>query len=177
MTTTTLPFGRHKGQPLPSVPMDYLRWLAENAKLSSGLRTAVVAELQSRGVQAKEQTPPPPPRCWRCKDRTEVSYSWHEDSLGRRRIKRVCACGSSLGFAPHVPEFIAMADAAAAPTAILDVLTQCEERGIELVSDGKAVRVVSGWERLTPELKAKIGQCRHQLAKLIGNERAEVSRR
>jgi uncharacterized protein (DUF3820 family) len=35
-----LPFGRHKGQPLDTVPSDYLDWLLRSCKLSSGLRAA-----------------------------------------------------------------------------------------------------------------------------------------
>ena len=41
-----LPFGRHQGQPLDTVPADYLRWAIRDCRLSSGLRTAVAGELQ-----------------------------------------------------------------------------------------------------------------------------------
>jgi hypothetical protein len=54
-----LPFGRHKNQPLSEVPESYLRWCIETCKLSSGLRSAVAAELTSRGI---EVPPAPPPR-------------------------------------------------------------------------------------------------------------------
>jgi uncharacterized protein (DUF3820 family) len=50
-TTHVLPFGKHKGQELSSVPTDYLRWCLGNCKLSSGFRVAVVAELHALGVE------------------------------------------------------------------------------------------------------------------------------
>ena len=38
----TMPFGAHKGKPLPEVPSDYLKWLLETATdLNDGLRAAV----------------------------------------------------------------------------------------------------------------------------------------
>ena len=52
---------------------------------------AVVAELQSRGVPVP---PPPapqaPPTCDRCRS-GDVRYSWAQDRLGRRQIRRECA--------------------------------------------------------------------------------------
>jgi hypothetical protein len=169
----TLPFGKHKDKALSAIPADYLQWLT-TIKLSSGLRLAVADELRGRGVTVAEATPPPP-QCMRCKERTRISYSWHEDSLGRRRIKRTCGCGASLAFAPHTEPFLSLADAAESPTAVLDVLAEAEERGVELRSDGKAVRVVGGWDRLTVPLKQKLEQCRHQLAWLLGDQ-AEATR-
>jgi hypothetical protein len=47
----TLYFGRHRGQALDAVPSSYLTWVLETKiKLSSGLKSAVLAELQSRGI-------------------------------------------------------------------------------------------------------------------------------
>jgi hypothetical protein len=166
-----LPFGKHKNVPLSAVPTDYLRWALATVKLSSGLAAAVVAELHSRNVDVKPPAPNPPPKCPRCKEQTAISYSWHEDSAGRRRIKRTCRCGRDLGFAPHVEPYVGMADANECETPILDVLIQAEAAGVELESDGRAVRIGDGWRNATPELKEKLGQVRHQLAKHMGATR------
>src|SRR5262245_9236395 len=57
-------FGKNKGQPLSAIPISYLEWVLWNVKLSSRTRTAIVAELASRGVVAT--APVPPRRCHRC---------------------------------------------------------------------------------------------------------------
>lgn len=44
----TMPFGKHKGQPLAEVPTTYLRWLAGLDDLREPLRSAVHAELDRR---------------------------------------------------------------------------------------------------------------------------------
>jgi hypothetical protein len=170
-TTHTLPFGRHKGRTVDRIDSGYLSWLL-TIRLSSGLRSAVVETLRSRGVAVPEPPPHVPPSCSRCRGRTEISYSWFQDALGRSRIKRRCRCGEDLGFAPHLPEFVARADAAASPTAALDALVLAEELGVELVSDGAAVRVASGWRNVTPELRRRVGECRHQLGRLLGDQRS-----
>jgi hypothetical protein len=59
MNTHVLPFGRHRGEPLSSVPTDYLAWLARTVPLSSGLRGAVAAELQRRGVPCSRRAASP----------------------------------------------------------------------------------------------------------------------
>jgi hypothetical protein len=47
--TQTLPFGKHKGQPLSSVPGSYLWWLLEDCdSLSDDLRVVIEVELRSR---------------------------------------------------------------------------------------------------------------------------------
>jgi hypothetical protein len=51
MADLTMPFGRHKGTPLADVPESYLGWPLPGCKLSSGLRAAVAAELERRGVR------------------------------------------------------------------------------------------------------------------------------
>ena len=55
-----LPFGRHQNKPLAEVPADYLGWLLREAKLSSGLRSAVAGELERRGLVAPPQPEPRP---------------------------------------------------------------------------------------------------------------------
>jgi hypothetical protein len=166
-----LPFGKHKDEPLPAVPTSYLAWLMRECHLSVGLAQAVADELRSRGVEVAPPAPKPPPQCQRCGERTAITYTWHEDSAGRRRIKRMCRCGYNLGFAPHVEPYLSMANANHCDTPFLDVLIQAETLGVELVSDGEAVRIGNGWRNATPELKQKLGQVRHQLARHMGDTR------
>jgi hypothetical protein len=113
----TLPFGRHKHQPLPSIPGDYLRWLMREHKLSSGLRAAVAGELVRRGLTPPEPPEPPPlPPCRHCGHRA-VRLSWQEDVRGHRRIRVVCwRCHRFIMFAPHVEPYISEADRAGSPT-------------------------------------------------------------
>jgi hypothetical protein len=165
-----LPFGKHKGETPAAVPTDYLAWLLANVRLSSGLRRAVTDELRARGRGVPLLELPPEPVCPDCGLDTRIHYGWLETSNGERRIQRVCGCGRLLGFAPHVEPFLGLAERSADPTALLDVLTECEALGVELVSDGKAVRVAAGSDRLTVPLRQKLAQCRNTLAKLIGDE-------
>jgi uncharacterized protein (DUF3820 family) len=111
----SLPFGKHKGQELAAVPTSYLQWCLRECKLSSGLRSAAVEQLQSHGIEA----PAPPPRRPgpRCREHPAagVRYSWQQDSLARRHVRRACgSCNAFLGFAPSAPPFTEMADAATA---------------------------------------------------------------
>ncbi len=58
-----MPFGRHKGRPISSIPTNYLVWLVENVVFDSeALRAAVEAELSER-YRSRRKTPPtaPPP--------------------------------------------------------------------------------------------------------------------
>src|SRR5262249_42066256 len=121
----TLPFGRHRGVPLPDVPSSYLSWALRECKLSGRLRGALVAELQRRGVTPP---PPPPPRtlpsCRRCPGVAPLLH-WLQDSLGRRRIKASCGrCHRSLGFMPAVSPYTDMAFVNSSPTPVLDALTR-----------------------------------------------------
>jgi hypothetical protein len=44
-----MPFGKHRGQPVSSLPISYLLWLWQNVEIKSPeLRDAVEAELRSR---------------------------------------------------------------------------------------------------------------------------------
>jgi uncharacterized protein (DUF3820 family) len=108
----TLPFGRHKGQPLADVPSGYLRWCLDTCKLSSGLRLALVEELQARGVEVA--MPPPSPLtvrgCHRCPT-AGVALRWQQDRLGRRHIRAGCStCDGFIVFVPSRPPFAALAD-------------------------------------------------------------------
>jgi hypothetical protein len=165
-----LPFGKHRGKTPAAVPTDYLAWLLANVKLSSGLHQAVAEELRARGRGVPLPGVPPEPACPDCGLDTRLFYGWLETSNGERRIQRLCACGRALGLAPHVEPYLGLAERSADPTALLDVLVECEALGVKLASDGKAVQVVSGRDRLTVPLKQKLAQCRHGLAKLIGDE-------
>jgi hypothetical protein len=171
-----LPFGKHAGKPVRDVPTDYLSWLLRECKLSSGLRSAVAAELSSRGVAVPPAPAPAPPRpCWRC-GASKFAHRWQEDARGARRIRRTCRrCDTFLGFAPLVEPYTAEADAAASPTPILDVLTRLEDLGVELVSDG--VRAQVPWpdcERLPADLREALRSCQHTLARMIGDNRGAL---
>jgi len=48
----TMPFGKHKGLPISSLPTDYLEWLATLGDLSGWLRAAVNQELASRNGES-----------------------------------------------------------------------------------------------------------------------------
>jgi hypothetical protein len=164
-----LPFGKHRGVPLYAVPADYLRWALTTCKLSSGLRTALAAELSRRGLPAPDPpaftVPPCPEGC-----RAGYRCGWQQDRAGRRRVRAECAaCGRFLTFPPSRPPYSAEADAAASETAVLDVLTQAEAAGARLCSDGATCWVHSEDSGLAPaELLGRIRQCAHRLAGLMG---------
>jgi hypothetical protein len=54
---TSLPCGKHAGEPLTTVPLDYLRWLTRT-KLSRSLAEAVRNELRRRGVAPRPHRGP-----------------------------------------------------------------------------------------------------------------------
>jgi hypothetical protein len=115
MTTpepVTLPFGKHRGEPLGNVPASYLVWLTQECKLGSGLFNAVAGELASRGLTPPAQPPPRPVfPCRRCPG-AGYRCSWFEDSLGRRRIKAECTrCHATVDHPPSVPPYSTEADA------------------------------------------------------------------
>jgi hypothetical protein len=110
----TLPFGRHRGEPLAGVPTPYLEWALAECKLSSGLYAATAAELRARGLEVAERPAPALPACRRCGPAGGYRCSWEHDSLGRPRIRAACGrCGAFLAFAPQVPPYTAQADARA----------------------------------------------------------------
>ena len=173
--TTVLPFGRHRGQPLGTVPTSYLTWLAATVKLSTGLRNAVAAELTRRGLPVP--TPPTPaekplPPCGRCGSTTSPRLTWHETRSGTRQIRRECSrCGTWLGAAPQTPANVAEADRSATPAPILDALLLAAAEDVELVSDGRVVRLGRGWERASADLRDAVRQRGRLLASLVGRRK------
>jgi uncharacterized protein (DUF3820 family) len=169
-----LPFGKHKGRPLPAVPTGYLEWISRETKLSSGLRSAVAAELKSRGLQAPAPLPPRPANtCFRCGPAPGVTLRWLQDALGRRRIRATCNhCHQMRDHPSVVPPYTTEADANASPTPILDALTRLEALGVEVQSDGR--RAWLRWEdmrRVPADLVALVRQCSHTLAGMLGATR------
>jgi hypothetical protein len=162
-------FGRHKGQPLPDVPSDYLSWVLREVKLSSGLRNAVADELARRGVEPPPAPPVPTPTCWHCKGR-QFRHRWHIDAIGRRRVRRECLhCRRWAGFAPNVEPFTTEADVTASPTGVLDLVTMADQWGIRLISDGRRVTFAPGeWARAPQELRDLVFQAGHAVARMAG---------
>ncbi len=77
-----------------------------------------------------------------------------------------------MGFAPQVEPFTSEADAAASDTPVLDVLTRLEELGVDLLSDGDTVWFAPGdWRRVPDDVLAAARQCKHSLARLLGDTR------
>jgi hypothetical protein len=168
-----LPFGRHRDRPLSEVPSDYLQWAIRECKLSSGVRTAVTDELRRRNVETPAPAPPRP--LIRCPDHrhAELLLFWMQDSLGRVRIRAECSvCRRSTDHPPCVSPYTELADANASQTPILDALTRLEDLGVQLQSDGRTVAIPwQDWRRVPPDLHAIVRQCRHQLARLLGDTR------
>jgi hypothetical protein len=172
MSAHTIPFGRHKGQPLSAVPASYLSWLIATVKLSAGLRGAVADELRRRGVTPPPPPPPPlEPRCHRCGREPPHSYRWAEDRLGRRVIRRGCRrCGAWLGHAPRVEPFVSLADDQASMTSVLDTLTLADEEGVALKSDGAVCdfATMPDWRKASPRLRELLRHCRAELGRMLG---------
>jgi hypothetical protein len=113
-TNLTMPLGKHRGTPLADVPESYLAWLLREVKLSTGLRAAVAAELERRGVRPPTAAVKPEPVCCGA----GLSYGWDRDALGRPIIRRWCAaCGRCLGLAPQTGAALEAANAAGRPMA------------------------------------------------------------
>jgi hypothetical protein len=167
------PFGRHKGKPLTKVPVDYLAWVLRTVKLGIGFRAAVAAELTRRGIPTSAPAPDRPLRRCLQHPNAQPLCSWMEDCAGRRIIRATYpVCWRAADFPPHVEPYVAEAAANASSTPILDVLVRLGEIGVELESDGRAVRVpAKDYQCVPPDLHAVIRQCRHQLATMMGNKR------
>jgi uncharacterized protein (DUF3820 family) len=171
-TEHRLPFGRHKDKPMAEVPDGYLLWTLRDCKLSSGLRQTVADELQRRGIDAPAPPIVHPPDCQRCHSGM-YRVDWMEDRRGQRRIRATCSCGRYLCFLPIVEPWIFCANENASPAPVLDVLTQLEDLGVELQSDGRKVWVAGADDRRVPaELHVTIRQCAYQLARLLGRRGA-----
>jgi uncharacterized protein (DUF3820 family) len=173
MYAHSLPFGKHRGQPLATVPSDYLQWLMRTCRLSSGLRAAVSAELARRGLESPPvPKSPAPPACRDC-GAVGIVARWQEDSRGERRIRGACLrCGRYLCWLPNQEPWVGQADAVASKTPLLDALTRLEALGVELESDGQSVSIRwPDWQRVPQDLAAVIRQCSHQLARLLGDTR------
>ncbi len=116
---------------------------------------------------------PPPcvPAC-PCGAPDDFRIYWQSTRDGRRQLRADCArCGRFLSYLPHRPPFIALADAAASETPILDVLVRLDSIGVALHSDGAEVWVPPPYNvRVGPDLAALIRQCSHELAQLIGRD-------
>jgi hypothetical protein len=174
MISHVLPFGRHKGIPLPDVPLSYLQWLLREVKLSSGLRAAVADEVSRRGGTPPPAPPPPaPPRCPDCRSASESVYRWQQRRDGQRVIRAECgACAKFITFTPLVEPYTAAADAAASMTPDLDLLISCCELGIGLKSDGEAADFATpaDWHRAPQRVKDLLRQCTHSLARKMGRQ-------
>jgi hypothetical protein len=167
----TIPFGRHANQPLSDVPASYLQWALGNLKLGSGLRSAVADELGRRDIETPTPAPPRPLRP--CSDHPAAGHLcfWVEDSLGRRAIRAECRrCRRAVDRPPVVPPYTDQADALASAAPVLDALIGLDGLDVELCSDGASVWVPpEDWRRVPQDLHSIIRQCRHQLARMIGD--------
>jgi hypothetical protein len=165
-----MPFGKHRGRSLTEVPDGYLAWLLRECKLSSALRAAVADEVRRRGMEPPAPPPPaPPPACWRCGASGEVRYGWQEQRGGRRAIRRSCTrCGGCIGFAPLVPEYTRLADAAASPTACRDVLARAADLDVRLVvCDGAAEIHGEDWHLTDEHFRDRLRECRITLGRML----------
>jgi hypothetical protein len=162
----SLPYGRHKNEPLTKVSTTYLLWAVSELKLSVGLSAAIRTELRSRGVTVSE--PPPPPRkCSRCDYAGEPKATWLHQRDGRRAIRGECArCGTWLGALPLTPENRWLADQSTDPSALLTLLIRLEESGIDIRLDGDRV-VFDPLHKVTAELQHLERQCRGQLVAML----------
>jgi hypothetical protein len=116
MTEHHIPFGRHRGLALRSVPTSYLDWFFRTCKLSTGLRAAIRAELLTR-PDGSGYLPPepvgPPLKCGRCGSR-DVRLRWQQAANGEMRIRAECRrCRRFVAFAPLTPGNVASANATA----------------------------------------------------------------
>src|SRR4051794_18160809 len=102
----SLPFGRHRGVPLPDVPDDYLAWVCRTFDAADPSRAAAAVELARRGLSVPETWPPArrpvPGECPRCHLCPGLVIFWAERRDGRRQLRRECSqCGTWLGTAPR----------------------------------------------------------------------------
>lgn len=87
MAQPSIPFGKHNGTPLPSVPTDYLRWCAENFDPQSRgeLLAQIKAELHKRAnnpYYARKPRKQAEPRVFKDYDNVrppECTADWDDD--------------------------------------------------------------------------------------------------
>ena len=140
----SIPFGRHRGEPLSAVPTPYLLWFASAVTDRPRLVEAVRAELVRRGTlkaAATPSTPAPQPepgeRCRACGS-AEVAVYWRMLRAGDRRIGCDCTrCGRVIRMLPHTTENARKADAGTDPGGILRFLIELEDRGIRVRRKGE----------------------------------------
>jgi hypothetical protein len=105
-----LPFGRHKGQPLPDIPDSYLQWFIRTVKTSPSIRDAVVSELERRGLRVPPGPRYVPPQCSSHKH-GGLRCRWETDSRQYRRIRATCGkCGRFVTWLPQVEPWTTAAD-------------------------------------------------------------------
>ena len=56
---TTMNFGKYNGRPISTIDVNYLTWCCENANLTDAMRSAIVADLQSRSKKLSESQSSP----------------------------------------------------------------------------------------------------------------------
>lgn len=54
---TTMPYGKHKGQKIRELPIDYLTWMLENADLTKGMRVAMENARNAQRAPAPQARP------------------------------------------------------------------------------------------------------------------------
>jgi uncharacterized protein (DUF3820 family) len=111
MQTQTLPFGKHKRQPLETIPAEYLAWFCHAVKTSPSILDAVAHELERRGIDPPMRPPYRPPACPH-HPAAGLACRWVEDRLGRFHVKATCpTCGRFLAFMPVEPPWSDAANA------------------------------------------------------------------
>jgi hypothetical protein len=105
----TLPTGRHQHQPLSTVPTSYLLWALRDMRLSSGVRSAVRAQLQARGVRLPPEPPPRAVRCPGCGG-GDLRVRWQAHRAGQALRGECRRCGRFCGWLPQVPEYLSLVE-------------------------------------------------------------------
>lgn len=101
----SLPFGKHRGVPLPQVPQAYLEWCVENIDrmdvqmlISDELARRVVAGTAKASSQPKKSKAKRTPEC---NDDSATHYAWVDDSGFEHRIPNdVSMVGRELEICP-----------------------------------------------------------------------------
>jgi len=94
MSSAKMPFGKHRGKRLQSIPTEYLVWLRdENDELDAALRKEVLHELGRRDdVPPPANEPPPPPPAEKKKAKAAA-----KDEEEAAPVRNVSPLGQSLG--------------------------------------------------------------------------------